>query len=84
MAERIEAAGKAGKRPIDRRMVQIERDLFIGCYSVRKLMHAPLKLTDACRASKIQLQCHLATGKQVSLLHRNDIDELYDLKAGLK
>jgi hypothetical protein len=42
MAERIEAARKAGKTPTDRRMVQIERDLFIGCYSIRKLMHAPL------------------------------------------
>jgi hypothetical protein len=82
MAGRIEAAGKAGKAPTDRRMVQIERDLFIGCYSVRKLIHAPLKLTDACRGSKVQLRCHLATAKAVKLLHRNDIDELYDLEAG--
>jgi hypothetical protein len=82
MAGRIEAAGKAGRAPTDRRMVQVERDLFIGCYSVRKLLHAPTKLTDACRASKIQLRCHLATGKSNTLLNRNDVDELYDLKTG--
>jgi hypothetical protein len=82
MAGRIDAAGKAAKAPTDRRMVQVERDLFIGCYSVRKLIHAPGKLTDACRGCKVKLRCHLAIGKRVSLLNRNDIDELYDLKAG--
>jgi hypothetical protein len=60
MAGRIEAAGKAGRAPTDRRMVQVERDLFIGCYSVRKLLHAPTKLTDACRASKIQTPMSLS------------------------
>jgi hypothetical protein len=83
MAERIEAAGKADKHPTDRRMVQIERDVFIGCYSVRKLIHAPLKLTDACRDSKVRLRSHLATAKPVRSLHRNEIDELYNLEAGV-
>jgi hypothetical protein len=63
-------------------MVQIERDLFIGCYSIRKLSQAPLKLTDTCRGSKVQLRCHLATAKPIGLLHRNDIDEFYNLEGG--
>jgi hypothetical protein len=82
MAGRIETAGKAGKAPTDRRMVQLERDLFIGCYSIRKLLHAPLKLTDACRGCKVELRCHLTSGKRVSLFHRDDIDQHYDLKKG--
>jgi hypothetical protein len=82
MARRIEAAGQAGKEPTDRRMVQIERDCFIGCYSVRKLIQAPLKLTEGCIKSKVQLRCHLSSGKPVRLIDRNDIDELYDLETG--
>jgi hypothetical protein len=61
-------------------MAQIERDLFIGCYSIRKLLHTPAKLTDACRAFKVQLRCHSATGKRVTLRNHDDIDELYDLE----
>jgi hypothetical protein len=81
MARRIEAAGKSSKEPTDRRMAQIERDLFIGCYSVRKLLHTPGKLTDACRGSKVQLRCHSATGKPVTLLNHDQISELYDLES---
>jgi hypothetical protein len=83
MAGRIEAAGKAGWKPTDRRMVQIERDLFIGCYSIRKLVDASLKLTDACRGSKVKLRCHSAKGTPVSLFRRDDIDKHYDLEKGL-
>jgi hypothetical protein len=82
MARRIEVAGKAGKAPTDRRMAQVERDLFIGCYSIRKLIHAPGKLTDACRSSKVQLRCHPSKGKPVTLLDRNDIDQHYNVEAG--
>jgi hypothetical protein len=82
MAGRFEAAGKAGWKPTDPAMVQIERDLFIGCYSIRKLLHAPLKLTDACRASKVKLRAHVTNGSPVPFLRRDDIEKHYKLEKG--
>jgi hypothetical protein len=82
MAGRFEAAGKAGWKPTEPAMVQIERDLFIGCYSIRKLLDAPLKLTDACRASKVNLRAHLTSGSSVILLYRDDINKHYNLEKG--
>jgi hypothetical protein len=62
----------------DRRIAQIERDVFIGCYSVRKLMQSAAKLTDASRAMQVNLTWYRNT-KAVTLLDWHEIEKFYDL-----
>lgn len=42
----------------DQELAQVERDIFIGFYSVRKLLEAPAKLTDKTRHLSILLRKH--------------------------
>jgi hypothetical protein len=58
-------------------MVQIEKDIFIGFYAIRKLMDT-IKIKDSTRDLKVQLQWS-PNIKQVDLLNNHRIDELYDL-----
>jgi len=62
-------------------LVQIEKDMFIGFYAIRKLMDT-VKIKDSTRELKVQLSWS-PNLKQVDLLNSHRIDELYDLeKAG--
>ncbi|GGA21939.1 hypothetical protein [Dyella nitratireducens] len=62
----------------EEQLAQIERDLFISFYAIRKLLEAPAKLTDAAHALNVSLTCH---PNREPVTHRNNhkIDELYDL-----
>ena len=82
MARRLEAAGDAGKPLTGRRSVQVERDLFIGCYSIRKLIHAPSKLTDGCKNMKVEVRVDFSKNNPVTLVSKNEIDEFYHLGRG--
>ena len=58
--------------------IQIERDIFVGFYSVRKLFDAIPKVTDATRTMKVQVSWH-PNQKAVTWMNYHKIDELYDL-----
>jgi hypothetical protein len=64
----------------EQQLAQIERDLFVGFYAIRKLLDAPGKLTDATHATNVSLERH---PNRVAVTWRNNqkIDELYDLEA---
>ena len=55
MADRLEHL-KTSSALSDEEIAQVERDIFIGFYSVRKLLEAPAKITDKTRHRSISLQ----------------------------
>ena len=59
-------------------MVQIEKDIFIGFYAVRKLMDT-IKIKDSTKNLKVKLRCS-PNIKKVNLRNKHRIDELYNLK----
>jgi hypothetical protein len=66
--------------PTEDQLVQLEKDIFIGFYSIRKLFEAVTKVTDATRKSTLQLSCH-PNRRPVTWRTSHKIDELYDLKS---
>lgn len=56
---------------------QIERDIFIGFYTVRKLIETVTKLTDATKSLKLQLFCYNSK-KAATLRNNHKIDEVYE------
>jgi hypothetical protein len=58
--------------------VQIEKDVFIGFYSVRKLLETITKVTDTAKKRKMKVVWH-PNKKPVTWRNNHRIDELYDL-----
>ncbi|WP_027390599.1 hypothetical protein [Chrysiogenes arsenatis] len=68
----------SGSESLDEsQLVQIEKDIFVGFYTIRKLMDT-VKITDSTRDLKVQIDWS-PNIKQVDLLNNHRIDELYDL-----
>lgn len=63
----------------DKELARIERDIFIGFYSIRKLFEAPGKVTDATKNMRAELLWYRNTQK-VHALNYHKFDELYDLE----
>ena len=61
----------------ERQLANIERDIFIGFFSVRKLFGASTKVTDATRLLKVQLLWY-PNLSEVNWRNNHRIDELYD------
>jgi hypothetical protein len=80
MAERLREL-KSKSELTEDELAQIERDIFIGFYSVRKLLDAQTKITDATKNSKIRLSWH-PNIKPTRLLPKSDPDQVYDFDAG--
>ena len=59
-------------------LVQLERDIFIGFYSVRKLFDTVTKVTDATKNSKVRVRWH-ANLKPVTWRNNHRIDQCYNL-----
>lgn len=59
-------------------LVQIERDVFIGFYSIRKLMDT-FKICDKIKQWKLSLGCHPNKG-EVCIMHSHNLEEIYDLE----
>lgn len=57
----------------------IERDVFIGFYSVRRLFEASEKITDKTRSQRVTLRCH-GNHQTVTRYNKYRLDELYDLE----
>jgi len=68
---------KSTQRLTDRSLVQIERDVFLGFYSVRKLFDTH-KITDATKARSVLITCHPNT-RPVNWRNSHQIDRCYDL-----
>jgi hypothetical protein len=64
----------------DELSAQIERDIFIGFYSVRKLIEAVAKVTDATKNMRVQVWCYENLDEPVHWLNNHKLDELYDLE----
>jgi len=62
----------------DAKLAQVERDIFIGFYSVRRLIDTPTKVTDRIQKLAIPLSKH-ANVKPVTWRNNHKLDELYDL-----
>jgi hypothetical protein len=80
MARRLKSAGRVSELS-DRHVVQAERDVFLGCFSVRKLLHSGPKLTDSCRETRVCLTRYPNIAP-VNSRNWHLIDELYDLADG--
>ena len=65
----------------EKQFVQLEKDVFLGFYSVRKLIEAPGKLTDRVKETKLTVRCY-PNIKRVDSFNSHKIDEVYDLEAG--
>jgi hypothetical protein len=77
MADRL-ADWQSSNDLSDEALAQIERDIFIGFYSIRKLVEAPTKLTDETRSLTIHLDKY-PNLKPVTWRNSHRLDELYDL-----
>ena len=63
--------------------VQLEKDIFLGFYTVRKLFETVTKVSDATKAKKLQLVWY-PNKKAVTWRNNHRVDELYDLGAAHK
>lgn len=66
------------KSPVEKILVDFEKEVFISFYIVRKLIEAK-KVTDKIAERKIKANSYLVKGKNVTLLNWHWVDELYDL-----
>jgi hypothetical protein len=62
----------------ERSLVNVEKDIFVGFYIVRKLIEAG-KLSTLTENLKVNLVEYKSTGKTVTRYNRHKIEELYDL-----
>jgi len=69
---------KGGCEFTDKQFVQLEKDIFIGFYSIRKLIEAITKVTDANKKMKVEIEWH-PNRKPVNWRNNHRIDELYAL-----
>ena len=76
-ADRFEALKSAGDLS-DEQLAEIEREIFIGFYSVRKLFEAVAKITDATKAMKVQVDWY-PNREAVTWRNNHRISEIYDL-----
>ena len=80
MAGRIDAARYATSLN-ERRLATAERDVILGCFTIRKLLHSGPKLTDQSRATKVSAMS-FPNIKHVDSQNWHHLDELYDFKKG--
>lgn len=77
MSDRL-ARFKVSSDLSDEEFAQVERDIFIGFYSVRKLLEAPGKISDKTRSLSLTLRKH-PNLKRVTWRNNHRLDEHYDL-----
>jgi hypothetical protein len=58
--------------------VQIEKDIFIGFYSIRKLLDTDTKVTDDLKTRKHKLSWYKHIGDEVTWRNNHKLDELYE------
>jgi len=78
MARRLRALKTAGELS-EKQLVQIERDIFIGFYSIRKLFETFGVMTDAARSLQVRVLWH-PNRKRPDALNSHRLAELYDFE----
>lgn len=78
-AERLKLM-KTLSEPSEEQLVQLEKDIFIGFYIVRKLFETITKVTDSTKALKLDLFWY-PNRKPVTWRNNHKLDELYDFAA---
>jgi len=61
----------------ERQMAKIEQDIFIGFYSIRKLIETVTKVTDATKTMQVKISWYPNMGC-VNLMNNHRIEDLYD------
>lgn len=69
------------KRWTERSFFLLEKEFFLGFFSVRKLMESN-KISDEIKNKEVELAVYPAGEKPVTLLNQHKFPELYDLYAG--
>jgi hypothetical protein len=59
--------------------VKIEKDIFMGFYSIRKLIETETKVTDSLKVGKHDIQWYKHIGADVTWRNNHKLDQLYDL-----
>jgi len=68
------------RRWTDRTDANLEKDVFVACYAIRKLIEAQ-KLTKSVLSCRVECtRAPLIEGRQVALHNWHKLDELYDLQ----
>ncbi len=80
IATRLETVSKA-RRPSHRRLIDLEKDIFVGCYIVRKLIKAHLVST-ATKDLDVPTVAYPARAKRTTLINWHKVDELFDFSKG--
>lgn len=70
---------KASVEPSEEELTKLERDIFVGFYSVRKLIESVTKITDAMKYLQVTVSWYQNV-KSINWLNSHKIDELYDLR----
>ena len=76
MADRLRIQ-RTKEKLTERQLAQVERDIFIGFYSVRKLIETITKVTDSAKSMKVNLDWY-PNIKKVTWRNNHKLDELYD------
>jgi hypothetical protein len=74
---------KSQRKLTERTLAQIERDVFIGFYSIRKIFEALGRVTDATKTS-VWPCVHYRNIKRVTSRNNHRIDENYDMSKALQ
>jgi hypothetical protein len=77
MAQRLRAIHKL-KQPSDAQLARVEQDVFVGAYSVRKLLDSPAKITDQTRGTKVALAVYKNIAP-VTYQNRDNVEILYEM-----
>jgi hypothetical protein len=80
IAGRLRSLKTGRHRLTEKRLVELERDIFIGFYSIRKILWPVPKVSDATRFLTVQLSWYPNRKKPVTTLNSHRVDELYDFE----
>lgn len=82
VAERLEQKSSQ-KRWMERSSFIVERDIMTSAYAIRRLLEGG-RISRTTSAQQVPVIVHAATGIRPDMYNRHEIDELYDLDAGVK
>ncbi|MDO9420419.1 MAG: hypothetical protein Q7T66_07145 [Herminiimonas sp.] len=80
-AQRIKSL-KAAENVSEEQIVLLEKDIFVGFYSVRKLVETQVKVSDVVRHISLPICWYPNKGIKVTWRNNNKLDELYDFDSG--
>ena len=69
------------RQPSERRLRALEKELFIGFYSIRKLIEANLVSTTT-KKLEVPLVSYPSTGKKTTMINWHRVDQLFDFSKG--